>query len=516
MKRRITALAIALVVAATASGCGIGKKGAETTGETMKITWLPQCDTPINEDSPVIAKIEEETGVDLEFIYVDRSKMTELLNVRLASGEIPDVLRTQDSATFTSYVDQGVITDIPEDVLKSKGKTLYEITKQNGGENVWEYGKINGKIYGIPLLSVQAQYSTVPIWREDWLKNVGIDKIPETLEEAEAAFYAFANNDPDKNGQKDTYGLSDKGMAAVYGAFGIQPNIWQEIDGKIVYTSVTQNMKEALMLLNKWYKDGIIDPEFISGENKGQYWANTVSMWNGKIGFSVPGAYYHISPATDYLTASANYTNFKQIQGDDANYVTAKPFVGKDGRSGTTKSAAFSGAYLNIGRYVKDDSAKMEKIIEINNRLMEDLEFYALALKGIKDEHYEIRDGHYFNIVDTSKDPQAGAKLGLTSNGIGFILGNNFDFSKETTVDKYEYADSVALIPGYANAVTGALPSSAQYMATISARIQEANILFITGEKSFDEWDAYVDGLYKAGLEQLTKEANDWYNKYNK
>ena len=168
-----------------------------------------------------------------------------------------------------------------------------------------------------------------------------------------------------------------------------------------------------------------------------------------------------------------------------------------------------------FGRQVKDDPAKMAKIIEINNRLMEDLDLYALALKGIEGEHHEIRDGRYYNIIDTSKDANAATRLGVGNNGIGFILGNQFEFSKETTVDKYEYADKVAQIPGYANVVVGSLPSAAQSMATITAKVEEANVLFITGQKSFDEWDAYIAELNKAGLEQLTKEANEWYKQYN-
>lgn len=513
MKQRIIALCLVLALAVTAAGCGAKKK--TSSGERMKITWLPQCDSPIDENSPVIKAIEDELNVDFEFIYIDRSKMKELLNVRLASGEIPDVMRITDSTTFDTYLDQGILCEIPEKVLKTTGKDIYDIAIKNGGENIWEYAKDNGKIYGIPLLSLTAKYSTVPIWRDDWLKNVGIDKIPETLEEAEAAFYAFANNDPDGNGRKDTYGLSDKGMSAVYGAFGIQPNMWQEIDGKIAYSSATPQMKEALMLLNKWYKDGVIDPEFISGENKGQYWANTVAMWNGKIGFSVPGAYYHVSAATKYSQESANYTSFKQIQGEKASYVTAKPFMGKDGKSGTSRSNFFNGNYLAIGRHVKDDPEKLEKIIEINNRLMTDFDFYVLVLKGLEGEHYKIEDDRYITTIDTSQDPNIKAKLGLNTNGIGYLLGNQFEFATETQPDKYEVAEKIATHNGYAPAIVGVLPSAGQYMANIKAKVDEATILFITGEKSFDEWDSYIAELNKAGLKTLTKEANELYNKYN-
>lgn len=511
MKNKIKLMAFILAAMSVLSSCG--EKKQEADGK-MTISWLPQCDSPVDADSPVMAKIEEELGIDIDLIYIDRSKKTELLNVRIAAGEIPDVFSPPEANTFGQYCDQGIIAEIPEDILMSKGKELYEITKQNGGENIWEYGKFDGKLYGIPLLNMQAKYPLVPIWRDDWLKKVGIDKIPETLEEAEAAFYAFSEKDPDGNGQRDTYGLSNNGMSAVYGAFGIQPEIWMEKDGKIVYTSTTEEMKQALMLLNKWYKDGVIDPEFISGENKGQSWSNAVSFWNGKIGFSVPGMYYNVGEPTDLTAGSVNYVNFKKIQGDNATYKTAIPFKGADGKSGTLKWGVNSGAFLCVGRMVKDDAAKMEKIIEINNRLVSDLDFYTLVRKGIENVHYEIKDGRYVSLVDTTNDSLALSKLGLSSNGIG-ANSNNFDYLMEVTVDKFEVAEAIANFEGYQNAVFGTLPSAAQYMTTISAKIKEANVLFITGEKSFDEWDSYVAELNSAGLETLTKEANDWYYKYN-
>ena len=49
---------------------------------------------------------------------------------------------------------------------------------------------------------------------------MGIDKIPETLEEAEEAFYAFANNDPYGDGKKNTYGLEQTGLQSIFGAYG--------------------------------------------------------------------------------------------------------------------------------------------------------------------------------------------------------------------------------------------------------------------------------------------------------
>ncbi|HIU48197.1 MAG TPA: hypothetical protein IAB04_02410 [Candidatus Avimonoglobus intestinipullorum] len=55
---------------------------------------------------------------------------------------------------------------------------------------------------------------------------MGITEVPETLEEYEEAFDKIVNNDPDQNGQKDTYAISGIGgnyyrqFDWVFGAYG--------------------------------------------------------------------------------------------------------------------------------------------------------------------------------------------------------------------------------------------------------------------------------------------------------
>ena len=48
----------------------------------------------------------------------------------------------------------------------------------------------------------------------------------------------------------------------------------------------------------------------------------------------------------------------------------------------------------------------------------------------------------------------------------------------------------------------------------IGTYVQENSIKFITGEKSFDEWDAYVADIDKMGLQESLKIANDGYARF--
>lgn len=492
--------------------------------EPIVIDWMPQNDQPVDENSEVVKKLEEQFNCEFNFIYLDRNKERELLNVRIASGEIPDVMRVNDDI-YRQYISQGVLADIPEDMVKEVAPTLYDQTLENGGKYAWEYPKEGDILYGLPYLNADGKYHFVNIWREDWLKNVGINSIPETLEEAEEAFYKFANNDPDGNGQKDTYALSDKGMSSIFGAFGGVPYTskgggstytWTAKDGEVVLTATMPEMKEALTLLNKWYKDGLVDPEFITGENKGQYWGKSVTFWNGKIGFSTPGKHYHVAPPLHEGEAgSTNYQGYVELNGTDNLFAVGKPIVGPEGAFGAESWGTFPGIYVVLGKQVADDEAKMKKILEINEALVSDFDTYILAKFGLEGKHYAQKDGVYSYLSELTKEITA--KTGLNTNGINYLGSNNFDFTKNTTGRKYEYAEEISLYSdNYKNAVWAGLPSDIQYKATVYKKVLENYFLFITGERDLDEFDTFVEELNKAGLEQLTKEANDWYNRYNR
>ena len=106
MKKRLCLLLAAVVaIGALLGGCGDKSETTGGSGDVMTIDWLPQNDDYVNSESPIVKKYEEILGVKFNFIYLDRSKMTELLNMRIASNQIPDVMRLSRDL-YQSYIDQ--------------------------------------------------------------------------------------------------------------------------------------------------------------------------------------------------------------------------------------------------------------------------------------------------------------------------------------------------------------------------------------------------------------------------
>ncbi|MCK9478704.1 MAG: extracellular solute-binding protein [Firmicutes bacterium] len=505
------------------SGCAgnLAETKKDYSEPEIVISIVPQNDQPVSPDSPVMKECERILGVRFEFIYFDRNRAKEFLNLHISSGQIPDIMNLNNEQ-FNAYTQQGVLAAIPEEKLQRIAPTIHKHTLLNLGENAWNLTRLNGEIYGIPVgYNSNGIYHFVPIWRDDWLWNVGIYKIPETLLEAEAAFYKFAHEDPDGNGVDDTYALSNTGFSTVFGAFGGIP--FQSVggsnsftwtireDGTVVATAVMPEMKDALTLLNKWHRDGLIDPEFISGENKGTYWANSVSFQNGRIGFSVPGHAYHVAkPFNEKDAASDHYFYFKALQGDDASYVEGRPLIGPDGLSGTEMWGVYSGGAVSLGKGAAEDSRKMDKILEMYELTNTDYAFGMMAQYGFEGVHYEIDPDVGLIYIGEATDSNFRARLGLGTNGF-FRAPANYKLYPRIRTKYMENMESHKYVDKYINPIWGGLPSYPQYKALIKKMIIENYTLFISGERDISEFDLFVEELYFSGLWQLTEEANEWY-----
>ena len=261
MLKKAMVLCLSVVIAFGAlAGCG-GKDVAEETtgartndlsayepveGKEYTYSWVFYQLTPIAENAYMKEYWEKEFGIKFDIWDVEQSQSAEIINQRIIGGETPDKFWVESPAKLKKYVDQGVLAELPMEVLEKYAPNILRQI-QNDVPDALDYCKVDGKIYALPNFSKYPTRNAVA-WRGDWLKNVGIDKVPETLEEFEEAVYKFAKNDPDGNGREDTYGLSNTAMTAVYGAYGYIPLVagantmtkgnWQTRDGKLVFSAV--------------------------------------------------------------------------------------------------------------------------------------------------------------------------------------------------------------------------------------------------------------------------------------
>lgn len=122
----------------------------------------------------------------------------------------------------------------------------------------------------------------------------------------------FTQNDPDGNGEDDTYGLAvDKSLGSLYSlmnSYHAYPGIWiTQEDGSIVYGVVQPEVKNALKAFQGLYAEGILSKEFAVADNAKM----TEDLVSGKVGVAIWGSSFGYSPGIDVIKNNGEEAIFK-------------------------------------------------------------------------------------------------------------------------------------------------------------------------------------------------------------
>ncbi|MDF2837350.1 MAG: ABC-type sugar transport system periplasmic component-like protein [Paenibacillus sp.] len=486
--------------ASPSSDANPSPSATEKPAEPVEITWGIHFQA---------AGVVENTKVQkwLEEKYNVKIKPVKVTDASIASGEVPDIFMLGDPANVSAYQNQGVLSSIDPAMLKEKMPEYSADIEKNA--KLFQTVTFGEELWAIPMFIDLKPYDLAMLWRKDWLDNVGITKTPETLDEFEKAVYAFAQNDPDKNGKKDTYGLTgtatstwSSGFYSIFGAFGVEPTMWHEKNGEIVNGSVAPETKEALAKLRQWFADGVIDPEFIT-DTQDSY---RKKLYNGRIGV------IEEQIAKGALPTSGTVTEMKSLN-PDSELVFAKNPVGPGGHGSWDWGVKSN--FIVFGSKVKDQPEKLEKLFEILRAQSSDEETINMTTLGEKGVHWDF------------------AEAGATSGATQFLAGYEkqeardqdgvrlFSMGNITTQAYREKYSNPALndaIKTYSSApnltdalLFSALPSDGKYKADLTSLMQKYFAQIISGEIPLDDFDKFVSEWKARGGDELTKEANDMY-----
>ncbi len=496
---------------------------------------------PVDNEKDVITPLVEQQlkekhgiNVDIEVVYIEQANYAEIVNTRLAGGTAPDVFLAQSATTLNSYYDQGVIKSWDEEFFKENAPDVYEFVMNGaaygdlaGDVEAWKKVSLkDGKMIVIPSFKPDGSmpYKTM-IYRGDWLDKLGVteETLPKTVDEFVALMGRFAKEDPDGNGQDDTYGCSITGMKALFGAYGLgigfsgSESYWVNKDGKIVNADVTDEAKEVISILAQMYADKLIDPEFVAGKEsvEGSYWAISHGMVNGLYGASANASIDHYR-LKEVLNDDGGRCaqEYWAVNGEDSKFVYAPWPAGPNGDYGWqvgTPVAVSESAVYNAS--MSDE--KLALIFKILNAFATDDELYMTAFAGIEGTHYEKNeDGTIKRLMGNEELNEVGVWgcRSLYGNDRAFSqLGYDLAFYKDPSIaNRLNWFKKDQYNSYIQNAVTETLPSS-DLFAELNTIRDETWVAMIRGEKSLDEWDAYVESWLAAGGQTLTDEANEWF-----
>ncbi|HHY82953.1 MAG TPA: extracellular solute-binding protein [Clostridiales bacterium] len=309
--------------------------------EPVELSILMSGDNTPSEDNIVLQELGRRTNTIIKMTYVPGADHATKKSTLAASNSLPDIFNTSGDEAI-EFKEGGFLAEVGDLIYKYAPNIIANI-----GENL-EKAPINSD--GIYLvLDARLGYIRQLNMRTDWLANLGME-LPTDLDSLYKVLYAFTYNDPDGDGQDDTFGLcantNPNMFATIFGAYGIPVNCNIELeDGTVTIWVKHPKFLEAMEYINKLNKDGLIEPD----------WATipTMDMF-GKLWNGVAGAieWECVGPTNNWMPS--RYTedpvptfDFPIIKGPDGSHGTPTTYMS------LTSGWAFSSNCKNLEAAVK-------------------------------------------------------------------------------------------------------------------------------------------------------------------
>jgi putative aldouronate transport system substrate-binding protein len=422
--KRFLALTMAIILTMSVSACSTTKKSSSSTVSdtapvTLTIGFIASSVTPgngVHQDISNLAEITKRTGITLDFVTYDETK----LSVLVAGGDLPDIIQTGNTSTAKVMMNASELLPL-DSLLDNYGQNIKKNipTALNWAKTIIG----NGKTYFLPTNVTEANTSMLNYVgganvfnsRYDVYKAIGSPKISD-----DDSFLSVLKQMQDYQrkliGSKDIYAFStwtDGGIAPFivtypfsYGYTNSANNQLISPTGKLESEFLNESgiFWQGIEFYNKAYRMGIFDPEGLT-QKYAQY---SAKVTGGKI-----------------LSVESNYwTNLDPYNLGTNAILTVLP--------GSTKyiSKIYSvdsliGYGMAGARCINANCKYPKRAMELLNYL-DTVDGARLVCNGVKGVEWNIVDGKAQIIGDYKAAVLSNSTLAYCNKNKLCMLGDNF------------------------------------------------------------------------------------------
>ena len=249
-------------------------------------------------ENAALLRLEEITGVHIEWESVTEDGAAEKRALKLASGNLPDIFfrcnMTNDEVSQLAQTGQIIPLDDLIEEHAPNIKAMFENIPGTEGA----FRSEDGHIYSLLQVRIPSITNHMVI-NTRWLENVGLE-VPTTLEEFYDVLVAFKEQDANGNGDpNDEIPLSVMGLHWIWRLMTCFEVFGTNNDGFFVYPGTSEvkssynqeGLKEGLKFFHKLYEEGLLDPEFLV-QDTSTYNAKGTADTIGVLG--VAGAFVNV------------------------------------------------------------------------------------------------------------------------------------------------------------------------------------------------------------------------------
>ena len=302
--KKLTALALTAVMAASLAACGGGGGSSQSAEEAISNTSQTEFEimggqsalSPGYADNEVLNALQEETGIKITWNTMSDS-LAEQVNIHIAGGELPDAFQGVGFSNYdlANYGADGTFIDLTPYINEEVMPNLTKILEEHPGIRA-AITMDDGCIYGLPSaeqmgtagIGKEEDYSifTIPQFsmiNKAWLDDLGLE-VPTTLDELEVCLQAFKDNDMSAryygNDPGSTIPMSTGfdqwcwGQNIFYAGFGftnwtndICNDLVLQKDGKVNFVCDDDGYRAAMDYFHNWYAKGLMDIETFSQDD---------------------------------------------------------------------------------------------------------------------------------------------------------------------------------------------------------------------------------------------------------
>ncbi|HBG75970.1 MAG TPA: ABC transporter substrate-binding protein, partial [Clostridiales bacterium] len=456
---------------------------------------------------------EKAAGVNIKWMHPPAGQATEQFNLMMGSQEFPDLVywdwRTVSGGPVKAIEDGSILK--LNDIIDDYAPNYKAVLEANPD---WKKDAIldDGTLYMFPFIRGDENLRIPGGFqiRKDWLDELQLE-IPKTIDDWYTVLTAFRKNDMNHNGNSNdelpfvSAGLGN--IANLSKAWGITKGFYKSGD-QVKYGPVQPEYKDFLKTMAKWYKEGLIDPDFA---------ATDATSFDAKVTGSLAGAFYGMilgnmgrftqsvrAKQPEFELAGAPFP----IGDAGKSFGYLEPSVQSSGTAITTacKNADKAAEYLD---YAYGEKGKM------------------LFNFGIEGESYTMENGEpkYTEMVLNNPDlPVANSLIRYAlSIAIGPFVQDVRYFDQVLIYPEQQQAlktwiedsDDISLNMPPVTLTTEESQKSTNIMSEINTYVDEMTTKFIMGEESPDKFDSFVKQIKKMKGDEALKIRQDALDRYN-
>ena len=471
-------------------------------------------------DNLVLQELQERTGITLDITSTAITGAADAVSLQVASGDYPEIwsgFGSYYSGGIPEAIEQEIILDLAE--YKENFPSYFEILDNYSiyGKNAYtddgNVGVLNG-IWTNPVVDVGLSV------RQDYLDELGLD-VPTTLDDFYEALtamkdkygaYYYMNQDSSDpvNSFAQCFGVvGNAGSSSTY-AYYMARN-----GEEVVFSPLEDGFKYYLETMAKWYSEGLIYPDFLSAPD-------AVPSSDLLLGGNIGVTYYNTASYTTLMSQVEEGSSFQLTPVEPpVNVETGEPghlarlvdYVSPKGYSLSTALEPGSEKFDAVCAML--DYLYTNEGSELMNYGMEDVTFT-----------YDADSNHVW--TDLMVNNPDGLAYSWCISRYTFGAGS-FRIDSSRTLANYgdEEMHLIEVWNDGESDTRDVLPSSglsltsdeaAAYSAGFSdirTHAQQNILAFITGSRSIDEYDTFVEELKSMNIDDCTQILQDALDRYN-